>query len=108
MVYLIHFDEKLAHAQHYLGFSIRTDIGKRIKEHQGKGRSKGAKIMAAVNAAKIGWSVVRIWENADRNFERLLKKRKNTSKFCPICHPESALNKCIYIPPPVDDSGASF
>ena len=46
-VYLIHFDEKLAHAQHYIGWA--TDLEKREKEHRS---GKGARIINALNKKK--------------------------------------------------------
>jgi hypothetical protein len=36
----------------------------------------------------IGFDVVRIWEDGDKNFERKLKNRKNSPKLCPICNPK--------------------
>ena len=45
MVYLIHFQSKLHHAQHYIGF-VETDLLQRIELHLS---NKGAKLLAAVN-----------------------------------------------------------
>jgi hypothetical protein len=57
MVYLIHFEEKLHHAQHYLGF-VESDLLQRIALHQS---GRGAKLLAAVNEKGIKWRVVRVW-----------------------------------------------
>ncbi len=81
MVYLIHFNEKLHHAQHYLGF-VEGDLGQRITLHKS---GRGAKLLAAINEQGIEWNVVRIWRGADRNFERKLKNRKKARCFCPVC-----------------------
>jgi predicted GIY-YIG superfamily endonuclease len=81
MVYLIHFTEKLHHAQHYIGF-VEGDLGQRITLHK---MSRGAKLLAAVNEQKIEWQVVRIWPAADRHFERKLKNYKKARCFCPLC-----------------------
>ena len=84
MVYLIHFEEKFKHAQHYLGFvdGGREQLENRATTHL---KNQGSKLLKAVNLAGIKWSVVRIWEEGDRNFERSLKNRKKTSSLCPVC-----------------------
>lgn len=85
MVYLIHFDHPLKHAQHYLGF-VESNLDERIKRHKA---GVGAKILKAANEAGIGWSVVRTWEDGDRNFERKLKNQKKSRCLCPVCVAES-------------------
>jgi len=87
MVYLIHFEVKLQHAQHYLGFT-QENLEQRIKQHQ---NGTGAKILKACNERGIKWSVVRTWPDGDRNFERQLKNRKKTRCLCPQCK-ENAKN----------------
>ena len=81
MVYLIHFSEKLHHAQHYIGFVI-SDLEQRIALHKS---NRGAKLLAAVNDNGISWEVVRVWEDGDRQLERKLKNYKKARCFCPIC-----------------------
>ncbi len=81
MVYLIHFQTKLHHAQHYIGF-VETDLGQRILLHR---LGRGAKLLAAVNENGIAWNVVRVWRGADRSFERKLKAYKKARRFCPVC-----------------------
>src|SRR3954454_21531768 len=65
MVYLIHFEEKLHHAQHYIGF-VECNLEQRIKKHK---NNKGAKLLAAINDKGIPWEVVRVWEQGDRQLE---------------------------------------
>ncbi len=81
MVYLIHFDQPLKHAQHYIGF-VESDLDQRIEKHK---NGTGAKIMKAVNEAGIPWQVVKVWKDGDRTFERKLKNRKNSKCMCPLC-----------------------
>lgn len=57
MVYLIHFEKKLHHTQHYIGF-VEGDLGQRIALHK---MSRGAKLLAAINELGIEWHVVRTW-----------------------------------------------
>jgi len=83
MVYLIHFDTPLKHASHYLGYTPNAvTFITRIKNHKA---GRGAKILAACNAAGITWNVVRTWPDADRDYERKLKKCYNLPCYCPIC-----------------------
>jgi predicted GIY-YIG superfamily endonuclease len=81
MVYLIHFQTKLHHAQHYLGFAS-DNLMQRIEMHR---TNRGAKLLAAVNDNGINWQVVRVWLNGDRCLERKLKNYKKSRCFCPVC-----------------------
>ena len=82
MVYLVHFGRKLKHAQHYIGYT--NNLLSRIRRHV---RGDGSKLFKAFIDNKISFIVVRVWLGVDRKFERKLKNRKNTPKFCPICNP---------------------
>ena len=81
-VYLIHFDRKLSHAQHYLGYA--DNVTKRIARHRS---SQGARLLRVLNEQGIGWNVVRVWPDGDKQLERALKKKRNSSRLCPICTP---------------------
>lgn len=79
-IYLIHFETRLKHARHYLGYS--DDLGRRMAQHRS---GNGARLMEVITAAGIAWKVVRTWAG-DRTFERHLKRRKNVPKrLCPVC-----------------------
>lgn len=84
-VYLIHFEEKLHHAGHYLGYS--RILTTRIWLHK---TNQGARLLKAVNEAGIPWRVVRTWVVDDQELERMLKNQKNSPRFCPICNPALA------------------
>lgn len=79
-VYLIHFDEPIAHAQHYMGWT--SDLEQRLDAHS---NGTGSKLMAEVRRRGIPWSVTRTWEGVDRHFERKLKNHKSGPRFCPRC-----------------------
>lgn len=87
MVYLIHFDKPLHHAQHYIGYANES-LEQRIKRHRS---GDGSKLMRAVTRAGIPWRVVRTWQDGSRDFERQLKQGKHSSRLCPICNPMVAL-----------------
>lgn len=78
-VYLLHFDQPLAHARHYIGFT--TDIDGRLRRHE---RGGGSCLIAAIAGRNIGYIVARVWRG-DGNFERKLKRQKNGPRLCPIC-----------------------
>lgn len=81
-VYLLHFDEPVAHAQHYLGWTGR-EVEDRIQEHID---GNGAKLMREATRRAISPECVRVW-NGGRELERALKIRKNHRGLCPICRP---------------------
>lgn len=80
-VYLLHFSRPFSHACHYLGWG-KNDATKRIASHLA---GRGSALTRAVVAAGITLTVVRLWTNKDRNFERSLKNKKNAKGICPIC-----------------------
>lgn len=80
--YLLHFDKKYKHAQHYLGWT--TDLEKRLREHR-SGNHERCVLTATIHWHGIGWRLVRLW-NGPLSFEKVLKKRKNNPQLCPICN----------------------
>jgi predicted GIY-YIG superfamily endonuclease len=79
-VYLIHFDRPYHHARHYIGYT--EDVDARLARHHA---GNGAKLLAAVRRAGIGYEMVRTWEGVGRDFERKLKNQKNAPRLCPVC-----------------------
>lgn len=84
-VYLAHFERKLHHAQHYIGFTT-LPIELREKRHRSE---HGAKILRALQRLGIEWKIVRVWEGGDRALEQTLKKRKKARELCPVCRAAS-------------------
>ena len=82
-VYLIHFDQKLKHAGHYIGFANQVD--KRLAHHK---NGTGARILKVCNDLGITYGIVKVWEGKDRLFERKLKNSKNAPRLCPVCNPQ--------------------
>ena len=85
MVYLFHFNERLGHAGHYIGFT--SDLPRRMSEHK---RGHGTKIMRAIRRAGIGFVLARTWEGG-REEERQLKARHNAPRLCPVCREAKAV-----------------
>jgi hypothetical protein len=86
VIYLIHFDRPYRHARHYLGFveSPRGLVGRLARHASGA----GARLLAVVAAAGIGWRLVRTWADGTRAEERRLKSSRHAPRYCPICRLE--------------------
>lgn len=98
-VYLIHFAEPFHHARHYLGFTGGTSaagLRRRLARHRA---GRGARLLAALKAAGIGWECVRVWPGFDRAAERKLKKRKGAAGLCPVCTPGTREGGPVCRPP---------
>jgi len=83
MLYLLHYDTRLHHAQHYLGFA---ESEKRIEQHA-NGTSR-AHLPAAFFQNGVNFVVARTWDEGARTDERRLKNHKNARLLCPICRQE--------------------
>ncbi|GAA0720645.1 hypothetical protein Drose_06915 [Dactylosporangium roseum] len=79
IVYLLHFDRAFGHARHYTGWT--RDLTARLAEHAA---GRGARLLAVVHAAGIGWQLARTWEGT-RADERALKRQGGASRRCPLC-----------------------
>lgn len=90
--YLIHFEQKHRHAQHYIGCS--EHIAWRIQRHL---NNTGAALLRHLNRLGIGWNVVRVWETkceSERySLEKQLKSRKKAAELCPICNPKVSVDQ---------------
>ena len=82
VVYLLHFDKKLKHAGHYMGWT--TDLKKRLREHR-SGRRERCVLTSVLCFKGIGWRVVRLWDGP-LSFEKELKRKKNNRLLCPVCN----------------------
>lgn len=87
-VYLLCFAETpigdpsdpIKQAGHYCGWS--DNIEARVEAHR---RGQGARLMEVCKEQDITFVVARIWEGADRGFERKLKDSRHLPHYCPRC-----------------------
>ena len=83
-VYLLHFSRPYRHARHYVGST--NDIDSRLAKHRS---GNGARLIQVITQAGIDFKLAKLWafdtESEARIFERGLKHRKSTPRFCPIC-----------------------
>ncbi len=78
-VYLLHFDRPYRHATHYTGWT--EDLPARLAEHAA---GRGARLIAVIQSAGIGWTLARTWPGT-RAYERRLKRQGGASRRCPLC-----------------------
>ena len=82
VIYLLHFDRPYRHARHYTGWvHSPTFLQPRLGAHRD---GVGARLMAVIGEAGIGFQLARTWEG-DRHRERALKRQGGASRRCPIC-----------------------
>ena len=79
-IYLLHFNQPLAHAKHYIGWA--SDLDARLAVHAA---GNGARILEVAAARGITWRLARTW-CGNRRRERQLKSRGATRR-CPVCRP---------------------
>lgn len=82
-VYIIHFEEPLAHAKHYTGSTEHPR--KRFRDHA---TGHGARITEVLMELGIEWRVGALFQVKNcRKSERDLKKQTRAAKYCEICNP---------------------
>jgi predicted GIY-YIG superfamily endonuclease len=86
-LYVLHFDNKLSHAQHYLGSTQNPT--ERWTAHA---TGNGARITEVLHEKGEHWIVAAVYQtlpNIDHlAAERHAKRQKNTAIYCPICNPK--------------------
>lgn len=82
-LYLIHFEEPLSHAKHYLGMSNK--LQRRLYDHA---RGQGARIMQVLHEKDIHWTLAALYvpKGPKQNIEILAKRMKKSPRYCPICN----------------------
>lgn len=78
MIYILEFEERLAHARFYVGYTENErTLPRRIEHHR---NGTGARITAAASERGIGFEVVAIIPDGSRTLERRIKNRKSTAR----------------------------
>ena len=78
VIYMLHFDRPYRHARHYVGWT--DDL---LDRHA---TGYGARLVAVIWAAGIGFTLVRICEGTRRT-ERAIKNAGGAVRYCPVCTP---------------------
>lgn len=87
-IYVLHFDEKLSHAQHYVGCT--DNLRPRLQAHA---TGAGSRLCRELMRRGITWQLGGLFETSHRNMrklERSLKDQKHASRYCQLCNPNQA------------------
>ena len=79
--YMLCFHQPYRHARHYVGWT--EDLLDRLDAHA---TGHGARLIAVITQAGIGFTLVRICEGTRRT-ERAIKNSGGATRFCPACTP---------------------
>lgn len=87
LIYLLHFETKLAHAGHYVGST--TSLRQRIAAHRS---GTAARLTEVIHEKDIKITVAALYapkEPTDniRHLEIQVKRMKNGHRYCPLCNP---------------------
>lgn len=100
-IYVVHFAQPLAHARHYIGWT--QNLPARMSQHRA---GYGGRLMAAVQAAGIDWTVS-YTELGDRYRERQLKNQSSAARrFCWLCKVEKLIATSGFTPHVLTDRRA--
>lgn len=83
MIYVLHFDTPLAHAQHYIGCTNR--LANRLEAHA---NGAGSRLTKELNSRAIEWrlgALLTCTRDRMRALERGLKDQKNAARYCHLC-----------------------
>jgi hypothetical protein len=92
VIYLLHFHEPYRHARHYTGWT--PDLLHRLDCHA---TGHGARLVAVIWAAGIGFTCVRICEGT-RRLERAIKNAGGAVRYCPSAPPIRATATGLHWP----------
>lgn len=85
-IYILHFDNSLSHANHYVGSSSNLD--QRTRSHA---KGEGARLTQYLKEIGEGWTLVAAYAKKPqatmsiKQIERTVKNGKNSTRHCPIC-----------------------
>lgn len=85
-VYVLHFDDPIAHAQHYIGST--TSPLRRLAQHAS---GHGSRLCRELHARGIGFRLASLHTTNLTNMrkaERRMKDQKNSSRYCKFCTPK--------------------
>lgn len=86
-IYILHFDDPLAHAQHYVGMT--GNLRQRLEAHAS---GTGARLTEVLRDSNKPWTLGGLFQTTATNarrVERELKESKNVARFCDICNKDA-------------------
>lgn len=83
-VYVLHFDPPFKHARHYIGYTPDETAERRVREHV-QGLAAGSPLVKAAVEAGCEITLAHEFPGAGRDFERWIKDRRTTPRWCVCC-----------------------
>jgi len=84
-VYMLHFDEPIGKARHYVGICKADRLHWRMLEHR---NGRGAALTARAYEQGIGFSIAKTWHADTPEKEKEIKASKGFKRLCPLCNGE--------------------
>lgn len=84
VLYLLHFEQPIGAAQHYLGITRRARLPMRMKEHRS---GRGAALTKQARAIGVGFRLAAIVPAFSFADERDAKRQGHYARLCPFCTP---------------------
>lgn len=81
-VYLLHFEQPIDGARHYVGITTPERLAQRMIEHT---TGRGAKLTARACRLAVSWRLAQVWKSADFSLEDRLIARREAIQLCPVC-----------------------
>jgi len=84
LIYILHFDEPLCHARHYVGVAHSSNLHRRLRDHA---MGNGARLTEVLLDRGINWQVGGLIETSGhpRIYEDMIKRGGHTKVYCEIC-----------------------
>lgn len=91
VVYILHFDQPLHHARHYVGSTTADRVDARMHEHA---EGWGSKITARAMRLGIKVYLAKVMFVSDRSYEKTLKRKGGIAALCRFCQQQDAAFNC--------------
>jgi predicted GIY-YIG superfamily endonuclease len=88
IVYILHFEPSIKHAQHYCGITRTPLFERRMREHIS---GSGASLTRAAASQGSRFFVARTWSTDDAALEKRLKRSGHLRAHCIMCSTEPPL-----------------
>lgn len=82
LIYLLHFDQPVGRARHYLGITKAERLPKRMREHQ---VGNAASLTRLAGSRSIGWTLAGLWPTDDPALEKKMKRAGHLNHRCSEC-----------------------
>jgi predicted GIY-YIG superfamily endonuclease len=86
-VYLLHFEEPVDGARHYVGITTYARLGARMIEHT---TGRGARLTSSACRVGVAWRLAHVWRTDQAALEPTLIGMAERAPLCPVCRQVSS------------------